>query len=323
MTTYLIRRLLQAILVLFLVSVLTFIIIHAAPGGPLTILLRPGQSPEALKVQAHLLGLDQPLPIQYIQWLWRLVHGNFGNTYNGNLPIGTLMWPRLWHTVLLMGTVLIVTWIIAIPWGIYNGTHEYGISDTVASVVAYIGYGLPVFWLGLMFQVLFGLRLGWLPIAGMWDQGQNGNIGNLIIHMILPVSVLVITSLASWLKYSRSSMLEVFGQDYIRTARAKGVAESKVIFRHALRNALIPIITLMGLNLPTVVVGAALTESVFNWPGMGQFFVQMAYSHEYNALLATAIVTAFMVVIGNLLADILYSVVDPRVRLGAKGAALA
>lgn len=319
MSAYILRRVLQSVLVLFLVTIATFLLIHAAPGGPTSIFLAPGLSPQAQYIQAHNLGLDRPLPIQYLDWLWRMLHGDFGTTFKNGIPVGSLVWPTLLNTIILMGIAWVVTLLIAIPWGIYNSTREYGISDTVATVISYAGFALPAFWLGLMLQQIFAMRLGWLPLSDMWSRGQQGNPGDLIRHLILPVATLVIGFLAGYVKYSRSSMLEVLGQDYIRTARAKGVPESKVIFRHALRNALIPIITILGLDLPIVVAGAALTETVFNWPGMGRLFVSEATAREYNVLMAITVITAIVVVVGNLIADLLYAVVDPRVRLGKKG----
>jgi peptide/nickel transport system permease protein len=178
---------------------------------------------------------------------------------------------------------------------------------------------MPTFWFGIILQELFALKLDLLPLSDMWTMGKEGNIGDLIYHLILPVTVLTLGFLAAYVKYSRSSMLEVLEQDYIRTARAKGVHENKVIFHHALRNALIPIITILGLDLPILVAGAALTENVFNWPGMGRLFVEMAVAREYSVLMAITMITAVMVIAGNLLADILYALVDPRVQLGRKG----
>jgi peptide/nickel transport system permease protein len=181
---------------------------------------------------------------------------------------------------------------------------------------------MPTFWFGILMQEVFSLKLNLFPLSNMHTYGQTG-FGDLVHHMVLPVSVLVIIGLAGYTRYSRASMLEVLGQDYVRTARAKGVSENKVVFKHALRNALIPIVTILGLELPIVVVGAALTETVFNWPGMGRLFVDMAFAREYSVIMAITMVTAVVVIVGNLIADILYAVVDPRVRLTGKGATSA
>ncbi|MBB3113277.1 peptide/nickel transport system permease protein [Paenibacillus phyllosphaerae] len=323
MTEYLIRRTLQSILVMLLITVVTFILIHAAPGGPKQIYLSPNLSPEAAERQAANLGLDRPLPVQYFDWLGDLLRGDLGYTFKNNLPVGDLIWPTVGNTMILMGAAWLLSLIIAIPWGIYNSTREYGFSDQTASFIAYVGFAMPSFWFGIILQELFALKWDLLPLSDMWSMGKEGDIGDLLMHMVLPVSVLTLGFLAGYVKYARSSMLEVLDQDYIRTARAKGLGERRVVFRHALRNALIPVITVLGLDLPILVAGAALTENVFNWPGMGRMFVQMATQREYSVLMATTILIAFFVIIGNLIADILYAVVDPRVKLGRKGGASA
>ncbi|MCL6522323.1 MAG: ABC transporter permease [Firmicutes bacterium] len=319
MGEYLVRRLLQSVLVLFLVSVVTFALIHAAPGGPTAIYLRPGVSPAVQQIQAHNLGLDRPLPIQYVNWLGLMLRGNFGYTFKNHLPVGQIVWPTLGNTLILMTTAWVLALLIAIPWGIYSSTRQYGVADNLGSVVGYVGFSMPTFWFGIILQMIFALSLAWFPLSDMHSMGRS-DLGDLLWHMVLPVTVLVLINLAGYLKYSRASMLEVLNQDYVRTARAKGVPERRVVFRHALRNALIPVVTVLGLDLPIVVSGAALTEAVFNWPGMGQLFVQMAYAREYSVLMAITMIVAVMVVLGNLLADILYAIIDPRVQLGARGA---
>ncbi|MGK9253185.1 MULTISPECIES: ABC transporter permease [Paenibacillus] len=319
MGEYLVRRILQSVVVLFLISVFTFGLIHAAPGGPTQIFLSPGLSVEAGKIKAHELGLDQPIPVQYLQWMGNILSGDLGSTFKNNIPVGDILWPTVKNTLILMGAAWILTLIIAIPWGIYNSTKEYGLSDQTASFISYTGFAMPAFWFGIILQSYFSLKLDWLPLSDMYTMGKEGNISDLFMHLILPVSVLSLGMLAGYLKYARSSMLEVLEQDYIRTARAKGVKENKVVFRHALRNALIPLITLFGLDLPILVGGAALTEAVFNWPGMGRLFVEMANSREYSVLMAITLLGAVFVVVGNLIADILYAVVDPRVQLSKGG----
>ncbi|OXM13135.1 ABC transporter permease [Paenibacillus herberti] len=321
MGEYIIRRTLQSVLVLFLITVFTFGLIHAAPGGPTQIFLSPGLSIEAGQIRAEQLGLDRPIPIQYFNWLGNIVTGDLGTTFKNNIPVGEILWPTVKNTIILMSVAWILSLIIAIPWGIYNSTKEYGVSDQTASFISYVGFAMPTFWFGIILQSFFSLKLDWLPLSDMYTMGKEGNMMDLIQHLVLPVSVLTLGFLAGYLKYSRASMLEVLEQDYIRTARAKGVKENKVVFRHALRNALIPVITLIGLDLSILVGGAALTEAVFNWPGMGRLFVEMANSREYSVLMAITLLSAVFVVIGNLVADILYAVVDPRVQLGKGGKA--
>ncbi|MEC0371172.1 ABC transporter permease [Paenibacillus chibensis] len=319
MTEYLIRRLLQSILVIFLVSIAAFGLMHAAPGGPTQMMISPGLSPETAAVQKHNLGLDKPVPTQYVIWLKNMLKGDMGNTFKNNTPVGDLIWPAVKNTLALMSFSWVISLLIAIPWGIYNSTREYGISDQSANFITYLGFAMPAFWFGIILQEFFSIKMDWLPLSDMYSMEKHGDLGNLFMHLILPSTVLILVNLAGYVKYSRSSMLEVLEQDYIRTARAKGVPERKVIFRHALRNALIPIITVIGMDLASLVAGATLTEKVFNWPGMGRLFVDMALAREYTVLMAITMITAVAVVLGNLIADILYKLVDPRVQLGRKG----
>jgi peptide/nickel transport system permease protein len=323
MSEYLIRRVLTSVLVLFLVSLVSFGVMHAAPGGPVGMLIKPNQSPKIAEQQIKNLGLDKPVYVQYWKWLTRLVQGDFGNTFKANRPVTDMMLPALKNTLILMTTAWLLALAIAIPWGIYNSTRQYGFSDNLSAVVGYAGMAMPSFWFGIILQMVFALKLDWLPLSNMYTMGNEGQFGDLVLHMVLPVTVLVIINIAGYVKYARSSMLEVLHQDYVRTARAKGVSENKVVFKHALRNALIPIVTILGLDLPFIVVGAALTERVFNWPGMGYLFVDMANAREYNAIMAITLVTATIVIVGNLVADILYAIIDPRVRLTGKGASAA
>lgn len=323
MWEYLARRVGQSLLALFLVSIVSFALIHAAPGGPITMMEAPNVSQAALQQQIKNLGLDQPVHIQYVKWLGRMVTGDFGNTFAWKQPVANQLWPSMKNTLILMTASFLLTKLIAIPWGIMTSTKPYGFSDNLAAAIGYAGFAMPAFWFGLLLQMLFASKLGWLPLSDMRTIGAESSTLDLIRHMIMPVVTLTIGGLASYLKFSRSSMMDVLSQDYVRTARAKGVVERKVIFKHALRNALIPIITIIGLDLPSLVGGAALTERVFNWPGMGRLFVEYAFGREYNGLMAITLVGATVVILGNLLADIVYALVDPRVRLGGKGVSQA
>ncbi|MFF2091870.1 ABC transporter permease [Paenibacillus sp. NPDC058174] len=319
MTEFIIRRLLQSVLVLILITILTFSLIHLAPGGPFQIMLSPGLSPEAMETQARNLGLYDPLPVQYFRWLGDLLQGDLGYTFKNHIPVGQIIWPTVSNTIVLMGAAGFLTLLISIPWGIYNSTRVYSLSDQSASFISYLGFAMPTFWFGIILQQVFSLKLDWLPLSDMYTMGKEGDLGDLLMHLILPVTVLTLGFLAAYVKYSRASMLEVLHQDYIRTARAKGVREGRVIYKHALRNALIPIITVVALDLPLLVAGAALTENVFNWPGMGRLFVEMAVAREYSVLMAITMIIAVIVIIGNFVADVLYAVVDPRVQLNKRG----
>lgn len=319
MTEYLIRRVLQSILVLFLITIATFVLMHSAPGGPLAVMLPKGLSQAAIAAQAKALGLDQPIPIQYLHWLGNFLTGNFGYTFKNHIAVGAILWPTVGNTIILMSVAWLVSIFIAIPWGIFNSTRIYGFSDNVAAVIAYFGFAMPAFWFGILLQEQFSLKWNWLPLSDMYNMGKEGQIGNLIPHLILPVFVLALGFLAAYTKYSRASMLEVLHLDFVRTARAKGAPEKRVVYRHALRNALIPIITVLGLDFPVLLGGAVLVETVFNWPGMGRLFVDEALAREYNVMMAITMISAVMVILGNLFADILYAIVDPRVQLGKKG----
>ncbi|WP_042165306.1 ABC transporter permease [Paenibacillus gorillae] len=319
MTEFIIRRLLQSVLVLFLITILTFSLIHLAPGGPFQIMLSPGLSPEAMETQARNLGLYDPVPVQYFRWLGDLLQGDLGYTFKNHIPVGQIIWPTVSNTIVLMGAAWFLTLLISIPWGIYNSTRVYSLSDQSASFISYLGFAMPTFWFGIILQQVFSLKLDWLPLSDMYTMGKEGDLGDLLMHLILPVTVLTLGFLAAYVKYSRASMLEVLHQDYIRTARAKGVREGRVIYKHALRNALIPIITVVALDLPLLVAGAALTENVFNWPGMGRLFVEMAVAREYSVLMAITMIVAVIVIVGNFVADVLYAVVDPRVQLNKRG----
>jgi peptide/nickel transport system permease protein len=319
MWEYLVRRIGQSLLTLFLVSIISFALIHAAPGGPIAMLERPGVSFAALQQQMHNLGLDQPVHIQYIKWLGRLLHGDFGISYQNSTPIADQLWPSLKNTLTLMSTVYALTLLIAIPWGIQTSRKPNGFLDNLASVICYAGFAMPAFWFGIILQMFFASKMHVLPLSDMHTMGKPDTVADLVKHMILPVSTLTIISLAGYLKYARNSMLEVLGQDYVRTARAKGVPERKVVFVHALRNALIPIITIIGLSLPGIFAGAALTERVFNWPGMGRLYVDFAFGREYYGLMALTMILAAVTILGNLLSDIAYAMADPRVRLTGKG----
>lgn len=316
---YIVRRIVEGVVVLWLVSLASFALIHLAPGKPVGYALQPGTSPAAAQQQIRHWGLDRPWFTQYADWVKRFLGGDFGHTYNGSIPVAQLVGPALKNSLLLMGTAWSVTWLIAVPWGVCSGLRPYGWADYSATWVGYVGLAMPAFWLGLMLQKTFALDLGWLPLSHMYTDGREGQVLDLVRHMVLPVTTLVLVHLAVYQKHVRASILEVLRQDYVRTARAKGVPERRVLFHHALRNALMPLVTLAGLDLPLLVSGAALTEAVFSWPGMGQLFVRMAFAREYQVLMAIIVIATAVVVAGNLLADLLYAAVDPRVRLTGKG----
>ena len=318
MATYVLRRLIQAIPILIGISVVSFAIINLAPGDP-TDRFRSGRvSQETIANLIRLYGLDKPLVEQFTSWFtafWQFWKPEaWGYSFIDGRPVTEKIAEKVPTTLLLMGTALLVTVIVAVPLGVLAAVKQYSWADKIITTLATIGYALPSFVLGVLLLFIFSIRLNLFPSFGMQSLGQEGNLADIAWHMFLPVSSLAIQQIAGWSRYMRASMLEVLQQDYVRTARAKGLSGSRVIFKHALRNALIPVITLLGLTLPSLLAGAAITESIFSWPGLGYMAVQSVQTNDYPVVLATVMIGGVMVILGNLLADILYGLVDPRIK---------
>ncbi len=312
MTAYLIRRLAQSVVIVLGVTIIVFVVIHLLPGGPRA-LLGPRATPRQVKLFIDQNGYNQPFPVQYGQFVWRLIQGNLGYSYHYNQSVVSLIGEDLPKTAVLIGFAYLVALLIGIPLGLIQAIRRNKPIDYVATAGAFIGYSMPVFWLGVLLIVLFAVNLGWFPAEG--PQGANvGAVLNDPSGLVLPVMTLAIGTIAMFSRYMRSSALENLVQDYIRTARAKGVPESRILRKHLLRNSFLPIITLLGLSLPIVMSGAVVVESVFNYPGMGLLFWNGATTHDYPLLLGFTVVVAVATVLGSLLADLLYAVVDPRVR---------
>lgn len=315
MGNYLLRRLLQAIPLLFGISIISFAIMHLAPGGPLAgYIMNPKVSPADIARLEHMWGLDQPLYIQYLKWLAAILQGDWGWSYRTGRPVLSMILGRLPATLYLMSTSFLLSVIIAIPAGIISAIKRYSQFDYLVTIAAFMGVALPSFWFGLMMQLVFSIKLGWLPSAGMQTIGLGFNLLDRIKYVLMPAVVLGLINMASWSRYMRSSMLEAIHQDYITTARAKGLTNRVVIGRHALKNALIPVVTIMGLDLPAFFGGAAITEKIFAWPGMGRLYVDAVFSRDYPILMGVLMLTAILVVFGNLLADLTYGFLDPRIK---------
>jgi peptide/nickel transport system permease protein len=318
MAIYVLRRIIQAIPVLFLIAVGAFFIVRLAPGSPVDKFRGGRVSPEVIANIIKLYQLDQPLPQQLWSWLstfpqiWR--PDAWGYSFTDGKPVIQTIASRIPLTMLLMGTDLLVTAVVAIPLGILGAVRQYSLADKTITVLATIGYAMPTFWLGFIVRTIFGAQLRWFPLFGAYTLGGDKSLFDLFWHLVLPASTLIVVSVAGWSRYMRSSMLEVLRQDYIRTARAKGLASSRVLYKHALRNALIPIVTLFGLSIPILLAGAAVTETVFSWPGLGYLGVQAVITRDYPTVLAFVMVGGIMVILGNLLADIMYAAVDPRIK---------
>ncbi|MBA7472164.1 Dipeptide transport system permease protein DppB [subsurface metagenome] len=321
MLQYIVRRLLFMIPLLLGITIITFVIVHLSPGGPADMLtgLSPKVSAEA-KARLHsLYGLDKPLHVQYWLWLSRLVRFDFGRSFkDGRLVIIKIL-ERLPATLLLNVLSLLLIFFIALPIGVISAVRQDSFFDKGMTVFVFLGFSVPAFWLALLLMVLFGVVLGWLPISGMHSVNFPyfsfwGKLWDIIKHLILPVFVSAFGGLAYLSRYSRTSMLEVLRQDYIRTARAKGLSEKKVIYRHALRNALIPIVTLLGLSLPALIGGGFIFETIFAWPGMGRLGYQAIMARDYPVIMGVGVIAALLTLVGNLIADITYAFIDPRIR---------
>ena len=316
MIGHVLRRLVGAVPLLLGISVISFAILKAVPGGPLAAYeANPNVTPEDIARLERAFGLDQPFHLQYLSWFGRLLGGDWGHSYASSQPVLAMIGERLPNTLTLMGTVYIVTLLIAIPIGVATATRQYSRFDHLVTGGTFLAYSMPPFWLGLLLIVLFGLQLRWLPLGGMTVPGATTfDLVDRIRHLVLPVTTLALFGTAHYVRYLRASMLETIGQDYLRTARAKGLGERIVILRHALRNASIPLVTVAALDLPELFVGALVTEQIFGWPGMGRLFWDAATRADYPVLMGILMVSATLIVLANLAADVVYAYLDPRIR---------
>ncbi|HSG81628.1 MAG TPA: ABC transporter permease [Gemmatimonadota bacterium] len=328
MTAYIVRRLLQSIPLLIGILTLVFVLMQLAPGDPTAMYVHPNVPPEVLEQMRQNWGLDQPIHVQYWRWMKSFASGDFGYSLTQHRPITTIFRDRIPNTLVLSGASLILIFSIGIALGIIQAVRQYSLLDNTLTFAALFIYSMPSFWLALMLIMLFSLKVhsiawwpDWLtfPSTGVTSVGFEsfgfwGRLGDRLHHLVLPSIALGVSSAAAVARYMRSSMLEVIRQDYIRTARAKGLPERTVILKHALKNAMLPIITLLGLYLPFLLSGAVLVEYVFAWPGMGKTIVDAISQRDYPLVMATSFLFAVMVVIGNLIADVLYALIDPRIR---------
>lgn len=319
MAGYVARRLVQAVPILFGVAVISFLLIYLSPGDPIDRFRTPTVRPEQLEGLIRLYGLDRPLPEQFISWITTYVQvwrpEAWGYSFLDGQPVLHKILQRLPATLLLGGAALSITVLVAIPLGILAAVRQYSWADRIITSLATVGYAIPSFLLGLYLLFLGGVVLRWFPLFGMESFGREGEALDIGWHMVLPVASLSLQQIAGWSRYVRAAMLEVLHQDYIRTARAKGLARSRINFRHALRNALIPVITLIGLTIPTLLGGAAITETIFSWPGVGFMGVEAVAQRDYPVVLAFVMIGGLGVVLGNLAADVFYAVADPRIKL--------
>jgi peptide/nickel transport system permease protein len=309
------RRLVEAVPTLLLVTVLSFVLLRLVPGGPVTAMLGDLATPQLIAQITHSLGLDKPIYVQYVIWLGQILHGNFGYSYTVHASVLQLIGQNLPRTLLLVVTAIVISHVLAIAAGIYQATHRNSWLDHVLTGVIYFLYSMPTFWLGIILVSIFAYKLGWLPSGGITNPTDlHPTLGALLAHLVLPVATLVLVTMAGWSRYVRTSMSEALVQDYIRTAQAKGVSQRGILVRHAFKNALLPLITLVGLSLPFLFSGSVIIESVFNYPGMGLLFWDAAGARDYPILQGIVLVIGVLTVLGNLLADVLYGWADPRIR---------
>ncbi|MGA8207572.1 MAG: ABC transporter permease [Candidatus Dormiibacterota bacterium] len=311
MIGFIIRRFGQSIVVVIGVTIATFILLHLLPGSPIRAILGPRATPLAVHQLTVELGLNKPIPVQYAVWVNNLLHLNLGYSYKLDQPVTALLAERIPKTLFLVGASLILAIVIAIPLGVVMAVRRTKPDDYVLTGLSFIFYSMPTFWLGLLLIGLFSAILNWFPPEAPQDQF---NVFSQLNGMVLPIATLTLVTVALFSRYMRSSVLEQTVQDYVRTARSKGLSNNAVLFHHVLRNALIPVITLIGLSLGGILSGAVVVESVFNYPGMGLLFFQSAVDDDFPVLLGVTVVVALATVIGNLVADLLYAVIDPRIR---------
>lgn len=316
MSAYIIRRLIQVIPLLLGISMLVFLLVNVVPGSPVTELaLDPNAQPEDIERIEQQLGLDQPLYKRYFVWLGNVAHGDLGKSMKTYTDVRDEIAARLPNTLKLTLAAFLLALCFSVPVGVYSAVRRNSLFDYLATVTSVAGVSIPSFWFGLLLIIVFAVKLRWLPSAGATSLDGGGWLDQLK-HLILPALSLAIVELAGWTRYIRAQMLEVLQQDYIRTAQAKGLRERTVIFRHALRNAVLPLVTLFGLSIPSFFSGALIIETIFSWPGIGRLTYDAAVGRDYTMIMGTVMLSSVMVVFGNLLADIGYGLLDPRIKQG-------
>lgn len=319
MLQYFLKRLIQIIPLLFGISLVSFFIVHLAPGGPLAAIGAEAEPEIAEKLSVE-YGLDQPIYVQYVKWMGHILQGDFGRSYVQRRPVSEMILERIPNTLYLNAVTISLAYLIAIPLGIISAVRRYSRLDAVVTVSAFLGLAMPNFWLAFLLIYLFALPTGW-PISGISTYGINFEtygwisvIGDRLQYLLLPAFVLVTASLASITRYMRASMLDVLGEDYVRTARAKGLSEQKVIYKHAVRNALLPVITLAGYILPNLFSGTVIVEQIFAWPGVGFLAYRAVLERDYPVVMAFNMIGAALTVFSFLIVDMLYVLVDPRIK---------
>ncbi|MGN1369446.1 MAG: ABC transporter permease [Aristaeellaceae bacterium] len=312
---YIIKRLLIAIPTFFGITLLVYLLASMTPSSPLEIMFNdPMATQEQMEAMEQALGLDQPVYIQYLRWMKGLLTGNLGYSYRTNLPVMDMVLERIGPTLLLTGSAMLLTFLIALPLGIMAAYRPYSGWDYISSGISFIGAAMPNFFAALVLIYIFNVNLRWFPSSGMYDSSGVRSMGMLLHHLVLPSCVLAIQYIGSLIRQCRGSMMEVLQSDYVRTARAKGLLETPVLIRHALRNAWIPLVSWFGMQIPALIGGAVVTEQIFGWPGLGSLMVQSINARDYPTIMGITVVIAIAVLIGNLFIDLLYNLLDPRIK---------
>ncbi|MDR9776080.1 ABC transporter permease [Rhizobium hidalgonense] len=315
MRSFLLNRFAQSLVLLLIVSIIGFVVLNLIPGGPLAQFgLDASMTQDDLKRLAEQLGLNRPLWVQYLDWAWRLLTGDWGHSFRDGAPVLEVIGRHLMATLLLMGSSTVIAIAIGTWIGVRGAVKRYSVFDYVATVGAMVALSIPTFWFGLIGIYVFSLKLGWLPAGNMYTIGDE-SVLNYLHHLILPSVVLALVHVAIWSRYMRTATLDVINQEFIKTARAKGLSERHILMKHVIGNALLPMITLLGMQLPSVLTGALVTETVFTWPGMGRLFLDSLGYSDYPVVMGLLMFSAILVVVSNLAADIVVAIIDPRIRL--------
>lgn len=305
-------RIAQGLFLLLLVSLATFALLRLTPGDPGVLRYGPSATAQELAQFRERWGLDDPLPVQYGRWLGNAAVGDLGRSYLDGRPVLGVIGERIPATLLLAGTALLLATLLGVAAGVVAATHRYSWVDRLVTLLATAFYSTPAFWMGLLLILVFSLQLGWLPSGGMRSPGGPTDLGDLLRHLALPALALALREAGRLARVSRASVLEVLGQDYVRTAAAKGLGKAVIVTRHVLRNALLPILTLLGISVPGLLGGAVVIETVFGWPGMGRLAIESALQRDYPVIMGEVLVVAALALLGSLLADLAYTVADPR-----------
>lgn len=313
---YFLRRVLINIPVLFVVTIVIYLLINLAPGDPVDFFVNEeiGITKEDLDFVRERYGLDDPIPVRYVKWLAQVAQGDLGFRFKNGDDVAEVLAVRMKRTFLLMGTALAIGIAVGVTLGIFIGLRQYSIWDFTFTGLSFVGISMPAFIAGIFGLYVFSVKLGWFPSGGMRTIGKPESLFDLLYHLILPAGTLAIFNLATFMRYTRFSMLEVRGEDYVRTAKAKGLKQPIVTWRHVFRNALLPVVTVVGLSLPTLVAGALFTETIYSWPGMGALLVDAVAARDYPMVMGIMLVTALVVLTANLITDLAYAVADPRIR---------